>query len=112
MPTPTLREGQALTSRLSAILVLLGISVFMNYIDPAISHHMVGSWRVCPRQLAPTASIAATATNDLAEAHVSDNWASVQGKVGRTAVVLHSEVAIAVSHLVYRRWVEHAFRRA
>jgi hypothetical protein len=34
MPTPTLREGQALTSRLSAILVLLGISVFMNYIDP------------------------------------------------------------------------------
>jgi hypothetical protein len=34
MPTHTLREGQPLTSKLSAVLVLLGISVFMNYIDP------------------------------------------------------------------------------
>jgi len=90
MPTPTLREGQPLTSKLSAVLVLLGISVFMNYIHPG-NLSSLGRELAC--LLAPTASIAATANNDLAEAHVSDNWASVQGKVGRTAVVLHSEVA-------------------
>ncbi len=39
MPTPPLREERLLIRKLSAILVLLGISVFMNYIGhPAISH--------------------------------------------------------------------------
>src|ERR1019366_4060131 len=33
MPPPPLRERQPLTSKLSAVLVLLGISVFMNYMD-------------------------------------------------------------------------------